>query len=89
MQLKVMPTMQQVEKVMTENFIFTMASGQVGDELKFYFHSQFAERDGYVFSELIFKQGTGYLTGTIKTTKGDQASRVTKKYESALSSFTF
>ena len=82
MQLKVMPTMQQVEKVMTENSIFTMAS-------KFYFHSQFAERDGYVFSELIFKQGTGYLTGTIKTTKGDQASRVTKKYESALSSFTF
>lgn len=42
---------------MAENFIFSMASGSVGDELKFYFHCQLADKSGYALAEVVFKNG--------------------------------
>jgi hypothetical protein len=40
---------------MAEYFIFAMASGQVGDEVKFYFHCQLADKSGYALAEVVFK----------------------------------
>ena len=46
----------EIEAKMKEACIFTMASGLVGDEIKFYFHSKLADGSGYGFAEIIFKQ---------------------------------
>ena len=56
---------------MLEAHIFTMASGQIGDEIKFYFHCQFADSSGYAFGEIVFKQTLGQIQGVLKTTRGD------------------
>jgi len=48
-----------------------MASGQVGDELKFYFHCQMADKSGYALAEIGFKQSLGACQGMLRTTKPD------------------
>jgi len=73
---------------MTECFIFAMASGQVGDELKFYFHSQLANQAGYALAEVVFKQSLGSLTGTLKITRPELADDMAKKIEHSLKPFT-
>jgi len=50
-----MPAIFQVEKQMNDSSVFVMASGQVGDELKFYFHCQLADKSGYALAEIVFK----------------------------------
>ena len=60
----------------------------MGDELKFYFHCQLVDKSGYAFSELVFKQGTNQLTGSIKTTRSDLSPTIVKKFEDVLSAFT-
>ena len=40
---------------MKEANILTMASGLVGDEIKFYFHCQLADQSGYGFFEIVFR----------------------------------
>ena len=40
---------------MREAHIHTMASGHVGDEIKFYFHCQMPDNSGYGFGEIIFR----------------------------------
>ena len=46
----------EIEAKMKECGIYTMASGQVGDEIKLYFHCQLADGSGYGFGEIIFRQ---------------------------------
>lgn len=84
-QLKGMPGIQQVEQRMNENYIFAMASGLVGDELKFYFHCQLADKSGYVLAEIVFKQSLNAVAGIIKCTRGDLSLKVIGKLEEALS----
>ncbi len=86
--MRSMPQIAMVEQRMAEHFIFAMASGQVGDELKFYFHCQLLDKSGYAFSETIFKQSLNLVTVTLKTTRGDLAAKLVKKVEDALSVFT-
>ena len=45
----------EIKAKMEEAKIFTMASGLVGDEIKFYFHAKLADGSGYGFAEIIFK----------------------------------
>jgi hypothetical protein len=73
---------------MAENFIYAMASGQVGDELKFYFHCQLADKSGYTLAEVVFKQGLNQVSAVLKTTRGDLGQKFTKKFEDSLSIFT-
>ena len=72
---------------MAQNFVFTMASGQVGDELKFYFHCQYTD-SGYAMAEVIFKIGFRSVSATIKTTRQDLVYETKEKLESVLSAFT-
>lgn len=67
---------------------FTMASGQVGDETKFYLHSQLADKSGYVIAEAIFKHGMQQVTLTFKTTRGDINDGVKTLFAQALQDFT-
>jgi hypothetical protein len=72
---------------MNSQFVYTMASGQVGDEVKFYFHCQLADKSGYAMSEIIFKQGLQQCMGTVKTTRGDLNDPFIFKFEQLLSDF--
>ena len=71
-----------IEAKMKEANIFTMASGLVGDEIKFYFHCQMADKSGYGFGEIIFKQGLKQVGGVVKTTRGDLGQQIRNKFES-------
>ncbi len=48
-----------------------MASGLVGDEIKLYLHCQLADKSGYGFAEIVFKQGLMQISGVVKTSRGD------------------
>lgn len=82
-----MPQIPQVVERMTSAYIFDMASGQVGDELKFYFHCQLADKSGYALAEIVFKQSMAQITGTLKTTRGDLGQKLVAKVEEALNVF--
>lgn len=82
------PTIPHVEQAMASSYIFVMASGQVGDELKFYFHCQLADGSGYALAEVVFKQGLQAVMGTLKTTKAEASDSVKKTFERGLSGFT-
>ena len=73
---------------MKETYIFTMASGLVGDEIKFYFHSKLADGSGYGFAEIIFKQNMRQITGAVKTTRGDLGAAIRTKFENQLRTFS-
>ena len=78
---------QEIEAKMKEAGIFTMASGMVGDEIKFYFHCQLADKSGYGFSEVIFKQGLMSINGVTKTTRGDLGLQINATIEKSLRNF--
>jgi len=42
-----------VEKVLYQNKILTMASGQIGNELKFFFFAQLVDKSGYFLVETL------------------------------------
>jgi len=73
---------------MANNKIFAMASGQVGDELKFYFHCQMDDKSGYALAEIVFKQSMGTISGTMKTTRTDLAQKIVRKVEATLQPFS-
>lgn len=77
----------EIEAKMKEANIFTMASGLVGDEIKFYYHCQLADRSGYAFAEIVFKQGLRQITGAVKTTRGDLGAALSAKLENQLRNF--
>ena len=83
-----MPTIPDVEKQLNSVNIFTMASGQVGDELKFYFHCQLADKSGYAMAEIVFKQSLQTISGVIKTTRGDLAQQFHAKFSEGVKPFT-
>lgn len=47
-------TVQVVENKFKENKLQTMASGQMGNELKFFFHCQLADKSGFFMIESLF-----------------------------------
>ena len=71
----------EIEAKMKEVGIFTMASGLVGDEMKFYYHCQLADSSGYGFAEIIFKQSLRQISGSVKTTRGDLGAAIRTKFE--------
>ena len=73
---------------MKEANILTMASGLVGDEIKFYFHCQLADQSGYGFGEIVFRQGMRQIAGVVKTTRGDLGPQIRTKFESVLRGFS-
>lgn len=79
--------MAEIEAKMKEVNIFTMASGLVGDEIKFYYHCQLADNSGYGFAEIIFKQSMRQIMGSVKTTRGDLGPAISAKIESQLRNF--
>lgn len=44
---------QEIEQLMLQNKIFCMASGQIGNELKFFFFAQMADKSGYFLIETL------------------------------------
>lgn len=42
-----------VEQVLFQNKILTMASGQIGSELKFFFYAQLVDKSGYFLVETL------------------------------------
>jgi hypothetical protein len=48
-----------------------MASGQMGTELKFFFHCQLADKSGFYMIEALFNLQTKTLASTIKSTRPD------------------
>ena len=65
-----------------------MASGLVGDEMKFYFHCQLSDGSGYGFGEIIFKRGMNQISGMIKTTRGDLGQAIRNRFEAQLRHFS-
>ena len=51
--------------------IFCMASGQIGNELKFFFFAQLADKSGYFLLETLLNNQTKVLTSNLKTTRTD------------------
>ena len=80
--------MPHIEQAMASSYIFVMASGQVGDELKFYFHCQLADMSGYAMAEIVFKQSMRSVSGTMKTTKPEHGPALKACFERSLSGFT-
>ena len=58
-----------IEKQALDNKISCMANGQMGTELKFYFHSQMADKSGFFMVEMLFNLQAKSLVYTIKTTR--------------------
>ena len=83
-----MINIQEIQSKMQEGNIFTMASGIVGDEVKFYFHCKLADESGYGFGEIVFKQSMMSVSGVVKTTRGDLNEAMKVKFEKLLSAFT-
>lgn len=77
----------EIEAKMKEINVFTMASGLVGDEMKFYYHCQTADLSGYGFAEIVFKQGFRTISGAVKTTRGDLGVAILTKFEKQLRNF--
>lgn len=48
-----------------------MASGQLGTELKFFFHCQLADKSGFFMLEALFNLQTKVLSATVKSTRPD------------------
>ena len=77
-----------LEQKFTSSKLFTMASGQVGDETKLYLHSQFADKSGYSIAEVIFKQGIQQALLTFKSTRSEHAPALKAHYEQTMNEFT-
>lgn len=56
---------------MAQSKIFCMASGQVGNDLKFFFYAQLADKSGYFLIETLVNQQTRVLTANLKSTRPD------------------
>jgi hypothetical protein len=48
-----------------------MASGQIGNELKFFFYAQMADKSGYFLIETLINQQSRMLTAKLKSTRPD------------------
>ena len=59
---------------MIANKIFCMASGQIGNELKFFFYAQMADKSGYFLIETLINQQSRMLTAKLKSTRPDMSS---------------
>lgn len=65
-----------------------MASGQVGDEIKFFFHCQLADKSAYAMAEIVFLQTLRQVRGTVKISRGDLNQQIGTKFEQVLGNFT-
>ena len=62
-----------------------MASGQIGNELKFFFFAQMADKSGYFLVETLINQQTKALSANIKTTRTDLGQAFTNNLNNAFS----
>ena len=46
-------TTQEIEQTLAQSKIFCMASGQIGNDLKFFFYAQMADKSGYFLIETL------------------------------------
>ena len=81
LRLDVQFTIPLIEQQATQNKISCMANGQMGTELKFYFHSQMADKSGFFMIEMLFNLQAKSLVYTIKTTRPE----LDKVYEAYIS----
>ncbi len=75
----------QIEQLLAQHKIFCMASGQIGNELKFFFFAQMADKSGYFLMETLIHQETKLLASNIKTTRTDLAQAFTNNLSNAFS----
>jgi len=59
---------------MKNSKIFCMASGQIGNELKFFFHAQMADKSGYFLIETLVNQQSRMMTANLKSSRPDLSS---------------
>lgn len=64
-------TIQMIEQHALECKIMCMANGQLGTELKFFFHAQMADKSGFFMIEALFNLQSKILNYTIKSTRPD------------------
>ena len=71
LRLDVQFNIQQIESYFKEKKMQCMANGQMGTELKFFFHCQMADKSGFFMSEMLFNLQNKTLTCTTKSTRPD------------------
>ena len=64
-------TIQMIEQLALDNKIVTMAHGQLGTELKFFFHCEMADRSGFFMIETLFNLHSKIMNYTVKSTRPD------------------
>jgi hypothetical protein len=65
-----------------------MASGQMGTELKFFFHGQMADNSGFFMMEILFNLQAKSLTCTLKSTRPDMDGSFQQYLNAILTSYT-
>lgn len=61
----------EIEQCLGQSKIFCMASGQLGNDLKFFFYAQLADKSGYFLIETVVNQPSRTLTANLKSTRTD------------------
>lgn len=64
-----------------------MASGQIGNELKFFFYSQTPDKSGTFLIETLVNQQTKLLTANIKTTRPELANSFINNFVSGFETY--
>ena len=77
-----------IESHFKENQVSCMASGQLGTELKFFFHCQLADKSGYFMLETLFNLQTKVLNCTVKSTRPDMESTFQQFLAKVLQKYT-
>jgi len=78
-----------IESLMKSNGIMTMAQGVQGEEIKFFFHCQFADKTGYAMAEIKFNTGHQMIGGIVKSTIPEAMPRVIAKFDAVLEPISF
>ena len=71
LRLDIQLTIPAIETHFKNAHIFCMANGQLGAELKFFFHCQLHDRSGFFMIESLFNLQTKMLNFTVKGTRPD------------------
>ena len=81
-------TIQIIEQHAAENKIQCMANGQLGTELKFFFHAQMADKSGFFMIETLFNLQSKILTYTVKSTRPDMDTAFSNHLTQMFNKFT-
>ena len=78
----------QIEQLATDNKISTMAHGQLGTELKFFFHCQMGDKSGFFMIETLFNLQSRVMSYTVKSTRPDMETQFNTYFQKVFSSLT-